>query len=92
MFRRKQKLNIANSYIIFAPESHFNNDGEMVTEMVAQNKTLPSADMFDLGDMIDAGIDQDEVKSSILSPSNVNADSIVRKYTKKAENESSNNK
>lgn len=92
MFRRKQKLCIANSYVIYEPESHINNDGEMVTEMVAQNKSLPSADMFDLGDMIDAGIDQEEVKSSILSPSSVNADSVVRKYTKKAENESSNNK
>ena len=92
MFRRKQKLCIANSYVIFEPESHINNDGEMVTELVAQNKTLPSAEMFDLGDMIEAGIEQEEVKSSILSPSNVNADSVVRKYTKKVANESSDNK
>lgn len=85
MFRRKQKFNIAPSFVIYEPESHINKDGNMVTELVAQNKTLPSADMFDLGNMIDAGIDQEEVKSSILSPSTVNADNIVRKYTKKNE-------
>lgn len=84
MFRKRQKFNIAPSFVIYEPESTFNKNGEMVTELVAQNKTLPSADMFDLGNMIEAGIDQDEVKSSILSPSTVNADNVVRKYTKKS--------
>ena len=84
MFRRKQKLCVANSYVIYAPESHFNKDGNMVTDLVAQNKTLPSADMFDLGDMIDAGIDQEEVSSKIIDVKSVNADNVVRKYVKKS--------
>lgn len=85
MFRRKQKLNIAPSFIIFEPESHFNNNGEMITELVAQNKNLPSSDMFDLKNMLDAGIDIEETSSKIIGAKSVNADNIVRKYTKKSE-------
>lgn len=84
MFRRKQKLNMANSYVIYAAESQFNKDGSMVTELVAQNRPLPSADMFDLGEMIDAGIDQDEVSSKVIGAKSVNADNVVRKYVKKS--------
>ena len=92
MFRRKQKLSLAPSFVIYEPEEHFNNDGELVMESVAQNKTLPDPEMFDLKNMIDAGIDQEEVKSAVLSPSSVNADNVVRKYTKKVADESSDNK
>lgn len=92
MFRRKQKLSLSPSFVIYEPEEHFNNDGELIMESVAQNKTLPDPEMFDLKNMIDAGIDQEEVKSAVLSPSNVNADSVVRKYTKKVSDESSDNK
>ena len=89
MFRRKQILSLSPSFIIYEPEEHFNNDGELITESVAQNKTLPNPEMFDLKNMLDAGIDIEETSSKVIGAKSVNADNVVRKYTKKSE--SSNN-
>ena len=40
--------------------------------------------MFDLGKMLEAGVDIEEVNSKVMSTKTVNAENVVRKYTKKS--------
>ena len=60
-------------------------DTGYVTTVVSDvlSKELPAPELFDLEAQMKAGITQEEVKSTILSSNNVDADSVIRKYTKK---------
>lgn len=91
-FRRIQKLSIAKPGPVFELEQVEHNNGNITMEAVDQcEKKLPSAEMFDLGNMLEAGVDLDEVNSKVMSQKTVNAENVVRKYTKKENNESSDN-
>lgn len=85
MFRRRQKLSMALSHEVFMTEQVTNADGAIESRLVSAASSLPDAAMFDLKAQLDAGIDQEEVKSTVLSPQSVNADTVVRKYTKKSQ-------
>ena len=77
---------LSPSFVIYEPEEHFNQDGELICESVAQNKTLPDPEMFDLQNMLDAGVDLEETSSKVIGAKSINADTVVRKYVKKADN------
>lgn len=58
--------------------------GEYVKELVDQNeKTLPDPVLFDLKNQINAGLELEEVNSKITRAKSVNAEKLIRKYTKK---------
>ena len=48
---------------------------------------LPEAELFDIKNVLDAGIDLEEVSSTILGSKQIDADKVIRKYTKKNKNE-----
>lgn len=62
-----------------------NNDGQIESVVTSAAAELPDPKLFDLEAQLDAGIEQEEVKAAVLSPSTVNADNVVRKYTKKSQ-------
>lgn len=58
--------------------------GEYVKELINQNeKILPDPELFDLKNQINAGIELEEVNSKITRAKSVNAEKLIRKYTKK---------
>ena len=48
---------------------------------------LPEAELFDIKNVLGAGIDLEEVSSTILGSKQIDADKVIRKYTKKNKNE-----
>ena len=82
---RYNKVVLAPSTSVYECEEKVNKAGKFVQELVDQCKTrLPSTEMFDLKNMMDAGVDLEEVNSKVLSTRVINADNVVRKYTKKS--------
>ena len=51
---------------------------------------LPEAELFDLNNVLKAGIEPEEVSSTILGSKQIDADKVIRKYTKKNKNEGEN--
>lgn len=84
-FRFRQKFNPASSHCVCEIEEKENNDGVFVKELVRQDKSLPDPAMFDLKNILEAGVPLEEVNSKVMRSTSVNADSVVRKYTKNTE-------
>lgn len=85
-FRCRQKYNVQLGPVAMPVESVVvDSDTGYVKSVVsdALSKELPAPELFDLEAQMKAGITQEEVKSTILTSNNVNADSVIRKYTKK---------
>ena len=88
MFRERQKFYLEPTGHVYQDELIENKNGEYVmTSTDLSTLVLPDAENFDLKNMLDAGVDMEEVNSKVLSQKIVNADNVVRKYTKKTENE-----
>jgi hypothetical protein len=51
---------------------------------------LPDAELFDLDNVLKAGIEPEEVQSTIMKDKSVNVDKVIRKYTKKTVNKGEN--
>lgn len=79
------KIHLAPSFCAIEIEEHENKNGEFVTEPTDQNKKLPDVEMFNLKNMLDAGVDLEEVNSKIISTKSIDAGKVVRKYTKKSQ-------
>lgn len=84
MFRCKQKLKSFGSGKIWNLEEHINEAGEYTCEYIDQGeKKLPDPELFDLKAQLKAGVDLEETNSKVFKSKSVNADTVVRKYTKK---------
>lgn len=84
-FRERQKLRLSFPCAVSEPELVELPSGEFVTQMVNQSeKVMPDAELFDLKNQLQAGVNLQEVNSKVLTASSVDADSVVRKYTKKS--------
>lgn len=84
-FRERQKVHLATCTPVSELEMVTTPDGEVEVEVVDQSdKAMPNPELFDLKNQLKAGIDPEEVQSTIMSPSTVSADAVVRKYTKKS--------
>ena len=82
-FRFKQKYKPSFGNACFEAEEHELTSGEIQTIMENQcEKTMPEPELFDLKNQLEAGIDLEEVNSKILSSKSVNAEKVIRKYTK----------
>ena len=84
-FRERQRYKIPGyTNINYIQEIVDPDTGEVheITEDVI-NKELPKPELFNLKTQLKAGIDQEEVKSQILTDNNVNIDRVIRKYTKR---------
>ncbi len=46
-------------------------------------KKLPESELFEINNVLKAGIKLEEVSSTILGSKDVDADKVIRKYTKK---------
>ena len=84
-FRCKQKVKLASYVPVVAFDSETNKNGEVVMVNVDQSKIkLPDAELFDLKNQLEAGVDMEEVNSKVMSTNRVDAETVVRKYTRKA--------
>lgn len=84
-FRERQKLHIAFPCAVAEPELVELPTGEFIVEMVNQSeKLMPDPELFDLKNQLQAGVNLEEVNSKVMSASSVDANSVVRKYTKKS--------
>lgn len=82
-FRLKQKLRLATSFVPQELEQTIFESGQVVETLVPQNKKLPDPAMFELKNVLKAGVQPEEVQTAIFQPKSVNADNVVRKYTRK---------
>ena len=84
-FRERQRYKIPGyTNINYIQEIVDPDTGEVheINEDVINNE-LPKPELFNLKTQLKAGIDQEEVKSQILTDNNVNIDRVIRKYTKR---------
>ena len=83
-----QKLRIPPSFVPVEKEFITTETGEQVPVLVPQDKVLPDPELFKLSNLQKAGVDLQEVKSTVLSPKSVDAGKVVSKALKKAKVES----
>lgn len=84
-FRERQRFNPAFNTPVAELEVVTTPEGEVEVELVDQSdKAMPDPELFDLKNQLKAGIQPEEVQSTIMSASTVNGDAVVRKYTKKS--------
>lgn len=83
-----QKLRIPTSFVAQEVEFISTETGEQVSVLTPQNKVLPDPELFKLSNLQKAGVDLQEVKSTVLSPKSVDAGKVVSKALKKAKVES----
>lgn len=86
-FRVKQKYKQAVCVPVFRESQVELESGQIINknEDMCQVK-LPKAELFDLNNVLKAGIEPDEVSSTILGSKQIDADKVIRKYTKRKEN------
>lgn len=83
-FRLRQKYQPAFGNACFEPDKQELPSGEIRTIMVNQSEqTMPEPELFDLKNQLEAGIDIEEVNSKVLPSKSINAEKVIRKYTKK---------
>lgn len=86
-FRCRQKLRLASYQAVTEPESITLESGEIIQKVKDLGKEkMPDPELFDLENQLKAGIDIEEVNSKVLSSRRVDADKVVRKYTKRSNN------
>lgn len=86
-FRARQKYVGAQFKSVTEYEDKILETGEMVSQAINQSeKVLPDPELFDLKNQIDAGVDMEEVNSKVFKTKKVDADTVVRKYTKRSNN------
>lgn len=91
-FRLRQKYEPAFGKSVYEAEEQELPSGEIQTVMVdLSEKTMPDPELFDLKNQLDAGIDIEEVNSKVLKSKSVDAEKVIRKYTKKVKNEETSN-
>ena len=84
-FRCRQKLKLGRYQAVIEPEDVTLESGEVIqsSKNLCKEK-LPDPVLFDINNQLKAGIDLEEVNSKVLKAKRVNADTVVRKYTKKS--------
>lgn len=83
-FRCRQLYKSAKYVPVYEYEEKTLESGQVISEAVNQeDKKLPDPELFSLEAQLKAGIDLEEVNSKVLKPGYIDADSVVRKYTKK---------
>lgn len=84
-FRMRQPFHAAVPTPVIEREEVTLPTGEVETQFNDQSdKLMPDPELFDLKNQLAAGIQPEEVNSKVMSAKSVDADSIVRKYTKKS--------
>lgn len=83
-FRCRQYIRLSHCTPVIAHEQTTLESGEVVTKPndLGQEK-LPDAELFDLKNQLNAGIDLEEVNSKVLKPSKVDGSKVVRKLNLK---------
>ena len=83
-FRCRQKLIVGKFIPVSVLNERENENGEFIkyTEDLGKVK-LPDPELFDINNQLKAGVDMEEVNSKVLKAKRVNADTVVRKYTRK---------
>lgn len=90
-FRRIQPLHLSGYAPVFEPTEVVLMNGNIEFQLEDKAEVvLPEAELFDLTNQLNAGINLEEVNSAVMSDSTVNASKVVRKYTKKSTNTSTN--
>lgn len=86
-FRCRQKLILANCQSVMEVEPVTLESGEIISQAKDLCKEkLPDPELFELKNQLQAGIDIEEVNSKVLKPSVVDANTVVRKYSKRSKN------
>lgn len=83
-FRCRQKLRVPPCIPVTVLEQVTLESGEVVNSVKDLGKEkLPDPELFDINNQLKAGIDLEEVSSKVLRSSKIDAEKVVRKYTKK---------
>lgn len=84
-FRMRQVFHAAVPSPVIEREEVTLPTGEVETQFTDQSdKLMPDPELFELKNQLNAGIEPEEVNSKVLSSKTINADTVVRKYTKKS--------
>lgn len=84
-FRRIQPLHLAGYVPVVEPTEVIQKNGYIEHQLEDKAEvTLPEAELFDLTNQLEAGISLEEVNSKVMATQSVDADNVVRKYTKKS--------
>lgn len=84
-FRMRQRFHAAVPSPVIEREEVTLPTGEVETQFTDQSdKLLPDPELFDLKNQLNAGIEPEEVNSKVMSAKTIDADTVVRKYTKKS--------
>lgn len=91
-FRCRQKFHLASISPAIEREEITLPTGDIETQFNdLSEKTLPDPELFDLKNQLDAGIEPEEVTSTVIKSSTIDGAKLIRKYTKNTNNETSNN-
>lgn len=86
-FKVLQKYHSAHCCPVVSYEQVTLESGQIIEqEKDLSEETLPDAELFDLDNVLKAGIEPEEVQSTIMKSKTVDADKVIRKYTKKNKN------
>lgn len=84
-FRCRQKLKVAGCIPVMELEQITLESGEVIEQLKNKGEEkLPDPALFDINNQLKAGIDLEEVNSKVFKAKSVNADTVVRKYTRKS--------
>lgn len=84
-FRMRQVFHAAVPSLVIEREEQTLPTGEVELQFNDQSaKTLPNPELFDLKNQLNSGIQPEEVNSKVMSAKFVDAQSVIRKYTKKS--------
>lgn len=84
-FRFIQPLRLAGYASVVEATEVIKKNGNIEYQLEDKAETtLPEAELFDLNNQLAAGVSLEEVNSKVMSAKSVNADNVVRKYTKKS--------
>ena len=84
-FRMRQQFHAAVPSPVIEREEVTLPTGEVETTFTDQaDVVLPDPELFDLKNQLNAGIQPEEVNSKVMSAKSIDADTVVRKYTKKS--------
>jgi len=86
-FRVRQKFKQAVCVPVLNEKQVELESGQIVnkSEDMCQVK-LPEAELFDIKNVLEAGVELEEVSSTILGSKQIDANKVIRKYTKRKEN------
>ena len=82
-FRKRQDLSICFPANVFVREDTTLENGSIISSYQDANKDLPDPELFKLKNLLDAGVNLEEVNSKVLGTKKIDAQSVVEHFESK---------